>query len=209
MTPNTLSVSVSAPLPDGPLSPTTAERWRRAAEADFRLCRDLAERFHARLPRTLRSRRVGWEVYGFPHFALLVPDAARPETLAADEWNFYYVQGESFFRRDRAARAELGMIILADSVEDWAELLRQALSDRIFDVRYTVAPDYLNELGEIESVPSGAVFTLEAYAPPDAHAAPFRIAAAGRTPEAAAREACRLWLRGQDGEESRAPQREV
>ena len=193
--------SVSAPLPDGPPTPTTAERWQRAAEADFRLCRAFAHRFHARLPRTLRSRRVGWEVYGFPHCALLVPDAARPETLADDEWNFYYVHGESFFRRGRAARAELGMLILADSVEDWAELLRQALSDRIFDVRYAVTPDYFNELGEIEAVPSGAIFTLEACAPPDAHASPFRLTGAGHTPEAAAREACRLWLQGQ-GEEN-------
>jgi hypothetical protein len=96
--------SVSLPLPDGPLSPTTAERWQRAAEADFRLCREFAQRYHARLPRTLRCRRVGWEVYGFPHCALMVPDDARPETLTDDEWNFYYVHGESFFRRGRAAR---------------------------------------------------------------------------------------------------------
>jgi hypothetical protein len=97
------------------------------------------------------------------------------------------------------------MIILADSVEDWAELLRQALSDRIFDVRYTIAPDYLNELGEIEAVPSGSIFTLEAFAPPNAHAAPYQIVGAGRTPEAAAREACRLWLCRQS-EEKRPPQ---
>lgn len=197
--------SVSDTLPDGPLWPTTAERWLSVAVGDYRLCREFAQRFHARLPRTLRSRRVGWEVYGFPHCALLVPDAARPETLADDEWNFYYIHGESFFRRGRAARTELGMLILADSVEDWAELLRQALSDHIFGVRYAVTPDYLNELGEIEVVPSGAIFTLEACAPPGAHAAPFQLTGAGRTPEAAAREACRLWLHAQGEEDRPAP----
>lgn len=197
--------SVSEALPDGALSPTTAVRWLRAAEADYRLCHEFAQRFSASLPRTLRSRRVGWEVYGFPHCALLIPDDANPETLTDDEWNFYYVHGESCFRRGRAARAALGMLLLPDTVEDWAELLRQALSDRIFAVCYSIAPDYLNELGEIERVPSGMIFTLTACAPSDAQAPPFEISGLGATPEAAAREACRLWLHSQTENDLPAP----
>ncbi len=183
---------VSAPLSGMPPSQTAAERWLRVAEADYRLCREFAQRFDARLGRTLRSQRVGWELFGHPHCALLLPDS-RPDG-ADDEWYLYYVSGESLFRRGRAQRAQIGMIVLAESADDWAELLRQALRERAFDVRYTVTPDYVNELGEVEYAASGFVFALEPYAPQSVGAALPRIAGAGGTPEEAAREACRGWL---------------
>ncbi len=184
---------VSVPLCSDAHSGSTSEQWLRVAEADFRLCQAFARQFDAHLTRSLRSQRVGWEVYGHPHCALLLPDS-RLDCLADDEWHLYYVSGESLFRQSRAQRAQLGTLILADSVEDWASLLHQALRDQAFDVCWTITPDYLNSLGEIEHTASGFVFILESHAPQALSVGPLRIAGTGDTPEQAARAACRRWL---------------
>jgi len=190
---------VSAALHLTASSQSTSEQWLHAAKADFRLCREFARRFEARLPRSLRSQRVGWETFGHVHCALLLPDA-RTDGLANDEWHLYYVSGESLFRQGRARREELETLILAESAEDWAELLHQALREQVFDVQYAVTPDYVNVLGEVEQTRSGFVFALEAYAPQAVSTKPLRIAGAGATPEQAAREACLCWLAEQGNE---------
>ncbi len=182
------------------LSLNMAERWLGVAKADYRLCRVFAQRFCARLPRSLRSQRVGWEAYGHFRFALLLPDASSFDCLAQSDWYLYYTTGESLFRRTRAQREQLEMLVLAESAEDWAELLRQALQDRVFDVRYEIVPNYLDASGEIGHTASGFVFVLEAYAPQATGTTPLRIAGAGATPEQAAREACLRWLQAQGAE---------
>lgn len=174
-----------------------AERWLQVAKADYRLCRVFAQRFDAYLPRSLRSHRVGWEAYGHLHFALLLPDASSFDSLAEGDWYFYYTNGESLFRRTQAQRTQIGMSVLAESMEDWAELLRQALRHDVFDVRYEVVPNYIDASGEIGHTASGFVFALEAYAPQATGMISLRIAGAGPTPEQAAREACRRWLQAQ------------
>ena len=175
-----------------PLS--TAERWLGLAKDDYRLCREFALRFDARLSRSLRSQRVGWESYGHLHFALLLPDPSHLDRLSDGGWYLYYAAGESMFRRTHAQCEQLRMLVLAESAEDWAELLRQALRERVFDVRYEVVPDYIDPAGETGHTATGSVFALEAYAPQATETTPLRIAGAGTTPEQAAREACRRWL---------------
>ena len=86
------------------------------------------------------------------------------------------------------------MLVLAESVEDWAELLRQAIRYQIFDVRYEVTPYYLNASGEIENTASGYEFSLHAHAPHSVSLLRFQIVGMGSTPEEAAQEACRRWL---------------
>ena len=108
--------------------------------------------------------------------------------------------GETLFRRTRREREKLRMLVLPDSVEDWAELLRRALRDQVFDVRWAVTPQYVNALGELETAPSGCEFTLSAYAPGAAVPHAFEIMAEADTPTRAACEACRRWLRMVDND---------
>jgi hypothetical protein len=168
-------------------------RWLRDAEADYRLCREFARRYGARLGDARPGRRVGWELFGHVHCALLLPDSL-PDDQTDGAWYLYYVFGESLFRRSAAQRAQMDMLLMAESTDDWAALLRQALHERVFDVRCTVTPDYINAFGETELAATGFVFTLEACAPGDACVSPCRIAGTGATPEDAARDACRYWL---------------
>lgn len=193
---NPHTVCVSTPLAEEPglTTPATADSWLNAAIADFRMCREFARRFDARLRRSLRGQRVGWESYGHLHAAILLPDTLPPDLLPHGEWNFYYVTGESLFRKSRAERDAMGMVLLAESADDWAELLCQALRDEVFDVRYEVVPDYVNVLGETEQTRSGYTFNLTACAPQAVSSAPLRLSGAGATPNEAAREACRQWL---------------
>lgn len=187
---------VSAPLPQIAPPRREAEQWQRVAEADYRLCRAFAQQFGAYLPRCLRSQRVGWELFGHPHCALLLPDTRLDGS--DDEWYLYYVSGESLFWRGRVQRAQIGMIVLAESADDWANLLRQALRSEVFDARYTVTPDYVSEMGDWGHVASGFIFTLDTYAPQASSGSARRLAAGtGATPEEAARDACRGWLQEQ------------
>ena len=62
------------------------------------------------------------------------------------------------------------MLILPESVEDWAELLRQVLRDIVFDIRFEVRPHFVNALGDVETVPVGYEFTLSNCAPQTAAA---------------------------------------
>ena len=101
-----------------PDAPPTSELWQEAAAADYRLCREFARLYDARLTRSLRGQRVGWELFGHPRYALLLPDSW-PAT-AADDWYFYYPMGESLFRRTRQERERQQMLILAESGDDWA-----------------------------------------------------------------------------------------
>ena len=179
------------------LPQSMAEQWLAIAKADYRLCRVFAQQFDAHLPRTLRGGRVGWESYGHLHFALLLPDPAGFDSLPHSDWYLYYTTGESVFRRTAAQRAQMNISVLAECVEDWAVLLRQALRNTVFDVRYEVVPSDLDACGETGHTPSGFVFALEAYAPQATGVVPLRIAGAGATPEQAAREACRRWLQMQ------------
>ncbi len=204
------SPGVSGRVPTGPdaARQALADPWLRAAEQDYRLCRAFADRFSASLPRSLRSQRLGWEYAGAPGYALLVPDILPATSPKNDEWYLYSVTGQTLFHWTRAQRVRMKALVLADCVEDWAELLRQAVHDHVFDVRYEVTPQYLSPLGEYEltrppsaaggaweAQPSGYLFSLGAHAPPNATAAPFHVHGSGETPEGAARDACLCWLK--------------
>lgn len=193
----------SSGVPVAP-QPSAVDRWHTAAEADYRLTRLFADRFDARLNRTEHSQRVGWDRDGRSVYGILLPDPLPSLRPADDDWYIYYVWGETLFRRTRGEREKLGMLVLPDSAEDWAQLLRRAVRDDIFDVRWEVAPQYVNALGEIETASSGCEFTLSSCAPPSAAAGLFRIAGMGETPDAAARNACRRWLEQISDREDRA-----
>lgn len=194
--PNPLLSSRSAPTA---LPPSAVDRWHTSAEADYRLARLYADRFDACLDRTERSQRVGWDRDGRSVYGILLPDPL-PSAPLTDDWYIYYVWGETLFRRTRREREKLGMLVLPDGVEDWAQLLRRAVRDHIFDVRWALTPQYVNALGEVETVPSGYEFILSACAPPTAAVCAFRAAGIGETPEAAARDACLRWLRAGDND---------
>ena len=189
--------SVSSPnLPSSRAgSLTVTDLWHQAAAADDALCRRFARDFGARLPRTLRSQRVAWVRRGQPGYGLLLPDYLSGPQLNAGDWCIFYVWGESLFHRSLAERERLEMLVLAESVDDWAELLRQALPGPASDVRYRVTPQYLDAFGEVQAAASGWQFALETCAPPSAVCvAPVQMTGTGGTPEAAARNACRRWL---------------
>ena len=144
---------------------SASDVWYQVAEADYRLCRRFADQFDARLPRSLRSQRVGWEREGKAVYGILIPDPLLPSPSTGGEWYLYYVWGETLFRRSEKERSQRKMLVLPEATEDWAELLRQALRDDVFDVRYSVAPHHVNALGELEHEPSGYEFTLSAHGP--------------------------------------------
>lgn len=175
--------------------PSAVDRWHAAAEADYRLARLFADRFGAVLGRTEHSQRVGWDRDGRSVYGILLPDPLPSAHAAEDDWYIYYVWGETLFRRAHKEREKLGMLVLPSGAEDWAELLRQAVRRDVFDVRWEVAPQYVNVLGEVETAPSGYEFLLSAYAPPTAATGEFHVSSTGETPEAAARNACLRWLR--------------
>ncbi len=117
-----------------------------------------------------------------------------PRSGSDDEWYLYYVWGETFLRRTRAEREERKMLVLAESADDWAELLRQAVRHLVVDSRYEIVPEYTDALGETENVPCGVRFRLSAHAPGAVRPSEFTLSGWGETPEAAARDACRRWL---------------
>jgi len=170
------------------------DAWYQAAEADYRLCRRFADRFEARLRRSLRAQRVGWEREGKPVYGILIPDPLLPSPATSDEWYLYSVGGETLFRRTQKERTERKMLVLPEAAEDWAELLRQALSSEIFDVRYSVAPHHVNAFGDLENDPCGYEFLLTAHGPHASVSSALAVGGTGATPEAAAREAARRWL---------------
>jgi hypothetical protein len=188
-------VSVSSPeaLNYQTLGQPAIEAWYQAAEADYKLCRRFADQFDARLRRSLRSQRVGWEREGKPVYGILIPDPLLPSPLTGEEWYLYYVWGETLFRRSEKERAQRRMLVLPEATEDWAELLRQALRGEVFDVRYGVAPHHVNAFGDREHEPSGYEFTLTAHGP-HAVTSALAVSGVGATPEAAAHEAARRWL---------------
>ena len=104
-------------------------------------------------------------------------------TAAGDDWYIYYAWGETMFRRTRKERENLRLLILPESVEDWVELLRQALRETVFEVRYEVRPHFLNALGDVETVPLGYEFALSSCAPHTAAATAFRLSATADTPD--------------------------
>ena len=189
--------SVSISRLDTPLSApgqSPSDAWYLAAEADYKICRHFADSFDARLHRSLRSQRVGWERQEQPIYGILIPDPLRPSPAAGDDWYLYYVWGETLFRRSAKERAQRRMLVLPEATEDWAELLRQALRSEVFDIRYSVAPNHVNALGDMEHAPSGYEFTLTAHGPHGAVTSPLLLSGTGDTPEAAARDAARHWL---------------
>ncbi len=175
---------------------TETDRWHTQAEADYALCRAFADRWDARLARSLGAQRVGWEKAGYAAYGILLPDPL-PRPGTGDDWYLYYVWGERLMRRTQAEREERRMIILADSVDDWAELLRQAIRHLVVDSRYEVIPDYTDALGETEDVPDGFRFRLFAHAPGAVRPSDFAVTGRGKSPQAAARDACRRWLEEQ------------
>ena len=190
-------ISVSSPdVLDSPAPGQSAiDVWYKATEADYILCRRFADEFEARLPRSLRAQRVGWERGQKPVYGILIPDPLlAPTASTSGEWYLYYVWGETLFRRTGKERAERKMLVLPEATEDWAELLRQALRTEVFDVRYSVAPHHVNAFGELENDPSGYEFTLSAHSPHSAVTSTLAISGTGATPEAAARDAARRWL---------------
>ena len=161
--------------------PTAVDIWHEAAENDYQLCRLLANEFDARLSRSRLSPRVGWERDGHGVYGILLPDPL--PTATGDDWYIYYVWGETMFRRTRKERENQQMLILPESVEDWAELLRQVLRDIVFDIRFEVRPHFVNALGDVETVPVGYEFTLSNCAPQTAAASDFQLSALADTPE--------------------------
>lgn len=192
--PNPLLPSRAAPAAP---QPSAVDRWHTSAEADYRLARLFADRFGAVLGRTEHSQRVGWDRDGRNVYGVLLPDPLPSAYAADDDWYIYYVWGETLFRRTRKEREKVGMLVLPGGVEDWGELLRQAVRRDVFDVRWEMAPQYVNALGEVETMPSGYEFTLSICAPPTAATCVFHVVGTGETPESAARTACLRWLRAQ------------
>ena len=190
------SLSLSTP-PAGPTAagPSAVDEWHERAEADYGLCRAFADRFGARLARSAHSRRLGWERSGRCVYGILLPDPLPASGLSGGDWYVYYVWGETLFHRTLKEREQTRMLILPDAAEDWADLLRQAVRDGVYDVRYEVQPHYVNALGDIDAEPCGYEFRLSAYAPPPAAPSPFSVSGLGGTPEEAARDACRRWLK--------------
>jgi len=172
------------------------DRWHQLAEADYTLCRAFADHYNARLQRTLSSHRVGWEKAGRTAYGILLPDPLL-RAGSGGEWYLYYVWGEILLRRTEAEREERRMILLAESVEDWAHLLRQAVNPLVIDSRYEIVPDYTDALGETENVPNGFRFRLFAYAPDAVRPSDLSVTGWGETPQSAARDACRRWLEEQ------------
>ena len=189
-------ISVSSPeVLENPVPGQSAiDVWYKSAEADYALCRRFADGFNARLPRSLRAQRVGWEREGKPVYGILIPDPLLPSAGTQGEWYLYYVWGETLFRRTEKERTERKMLVLPDAAEDWAELLRQAHAAEVFDVRFTVAPHHVNALGDYEHTPTGYEFTLSAHGPQSAVTSTLSLSGTGPTPEAAARDAARRWL---------------
>ncbi len=171
---------------------TETDHWHAEAEADYALCRTLADQHQARLERSFLSQRVGWEKAGHAAYGILLPDPL-PRAGTEDEWYLYYVWGETLLRRTAAERTDRRMLILAESVDDWAELLWQALRPLVGDCRYEVVPDYSDALGETEDVPDGFVFRLFAHAPGAVRPSELCVTGRGETPRSAARDACRRW----------------
>jgi len=186
-------ISVSNPdVFDLPVPGQSAmDAWYKSAEADYSLCRRFADEFDARLKRSLRAQRVGWEREQNRVYGILIPD---PLPAANGDWYLYYVWGETLFRRTAKERAQRKMLLLPDAAEDWAELLRQALSGEVFDVRYLVAPHHVNAQGDFENAPTGYEFTLSAHGPHSAVTSALLVSGTGPTPEAAARDDARRWL---------------
>ena len=169
------------------------DRWHAQAEADYALCRAFADRHDAHLKRSLAGLRVGWEKMGRAAYGILLPDPL-PCAGSDDDWYLYYVWGEVLLRRTLTERSERQMIVLAESVDDWAELLQQALRSTLGDSRYEVVPDYSDALGETEDVPCGFRFRLIAHAPGAVRLSDLCVTGQGETPRAAARDACLHWL---------------
>ena len=175
--------------------PSAVDRWHISAEADYKITRLFADRFDAKLVRTGHSQRVGWDRDGRNVYGILLPDPLPSAYAADDDWFIYYVWGETLFRRARREREKVGMLILPGGIEDWAELLRQAVRGEVFDVRWEMTPQYVNALGEVETTPAGYEFLLSACAPQNAATGKFHVSGMGGTPEAAARDACVRWLK--------------
>lgn len=181
-----------------------ADLWLQEARADYALCAAFARHFDARVPRAPRAPRaprVAWHLKGDAkndvkdvRFLLLVPDVLPPAALRDDEWYFYSVLNESPLRRTRAEREEARALILAESADDWADLLRQAVRGQVFDIEYSVTPQYVDALGEYDLSALGFLFQARAFAPQAASVAPFSVHGSGATPAEAARAACRAWL---------------
>lgn len=172
--------------------------WHQLSAADYKLCRIFADRFESRLIRSSHSQRVGWERDSHSVYGILLPDplpfASSPGHSAENDWYIYYVWGETMFRRTHKEREALRMLILPNSAEDWAELLRQSIHQDVFDIQWTVRPQYINALGETETLSSGYEFALSGCAPPTAAIPIFQVSGTGATPEQAARDACRRWI---------------
>ena len=175
------------------LGETETDRWHAEVKVDYELCRILADQHGSRLERSAGAQRVGWEKAGHTAYGILLPDPLL-RAGTEDEWYFYYVWGETLLRRTSTERAERRMLVLAESVDDWAELLRLALRPIVGDSRYEILSDYTDALGETEDVPDGFIFRLFAHAPGAVRPSDLCVTGHGRTPREAARDACRHWV---------------
>jgi hypothetical protein len=184
-------VDISEPVEPLLRSPSssTGDLWFQTAECDYGLCREFALRFGAKLKRSLRGQRVGWEGSGHPRYAILLPDLRPPLIPGQDEWYLFSPSHEHTEHYTVAERERSQMIILAETAEDWMELLRQSLHDDVLDLRYDIVPDYLDPLGEISVTACGYEITVRACGPQGICDC-FVLSAVGATPGAAAREAC-------------------
>lgn len=173
---------------------STAYLWREFARADYALVREFADHFDAHMPRSTGCQRVAWGDSGEVGFGIILPDLVPPKDLRDDEWYIYNVEMESLARHGRRARKAARALILPDCVDDWVDLLRQALRDTVFNLCYDVSPTYVDALGETEIESTGCQVRIVSCAPQAISVARLELSGDGDTAEQAARECCRQWL---------------
>ena len=176
--------------------------WRIAAETDYALCRKFADKHQARLPRTLRSQRIGWEGIVGKNFGVLLPnsslddDEPRRWHREKDAWRIYIRSSNNIVPLSHAERERFRMLVLPDAAEDWIELLRMATRETLYDIAYDVSPVFMDDSGEPTQDRTGYFVQAVGSAPSACSILRLDACGFGETPESAARDLCRRWLAG-------------
>ncbi len=172
------------------------------AVTDYALCRQLADKHQARLPRTLRSQRVGWDNATGKNFGVLLPnsslddDEPRRWHREKDVWRIYIRSSDSIVPLSHVERERYRMLVLPDAAEDWIELLRMAMREMLYDIAYDVSPVFVDDSGEPTRERTGYFVQAVGAAPSARPTLRLDACGFGQTPESAARDLCRRWLAG-------------